>query len=86
MSRAKLLTRSNQTNKSFEFILCQQSKQNLLTRSGPHRQKAQKSYCVNNPTIKAMLRAEEANLGGSVLPRQQSALLCEAVAAEPQGF
>ena len=31
-------------------------------------------------------RAEEANLGGSVLPRQQSALLCEAIASEPQGL
>ena len=32
-----------------------------------------------------MIRAEEANLGGSVLPRQQSALLCEAIAVEPKG-
>jgi len=39
------------------------------------------------PRLLAQLltRAEEANLGGSVLPRQQSALLLEAVAAEPKG-
>ena len=35
--------------------------------------------------LKPMVRAEEANLGGSVLPRQQSALLCEAIAVEPKG-
>ena len=30
-------------------------------------------------------RVEEANLGGSVLPRQQSALLFEAIAKEVKG-
>ena len=52
------------------------------------RAKKQQKQKENNFRWKraSEIRAEEANLGGSVLPRQQSALLCEAVATEPKGL
>ena len=50
----------------------------------------QESEIYKSPTLDRIqrpltTRVEEANLGGSVLPRQQSALLFEAIAKEVKG-
>ena len=67
----------------------------LLTRSaGPstykilqtwNRNQKYKNHCLDRIQRPLTPRVEEANLGGSVLPRQQSVLLFEAIAKEVKG-